>query len=228
MALRILRSIFKLILRIIANVEVHGMEKIPKTGGCIAASNHLGRLDVLLVYTVLDRTDVIVIAAEKYHKYFLWRWIGKQLNAIWVDRFGADFKTIREVLKRIRAGELFTVAPEGTRSKREKMNEGRPGAAYLAAKSGVPVVPVGLTGTQDRLVRERLLRFKRLHIVARVGDPFVLPELPVEDRDAVLQEYTDEIMVRIAALLPEEYRGFYSDHPRLNEIKQSIGDPFYL
>jgi 1-acyl-sn-glycerol-3-phosphate acyltransferase len=110
------------------------------------------------------------------------------------------------------------MAPEGTRSQSEALIPGRPGAAYLASKTGVPIVPVGVTGTEDRAVKARLRRLQRPHIVIRIGSPFTLPPMERQDRDAYLQAYTDEIMCRIAVLLPPTYRGVYADHPRLKEL----------
>ncbi len=66
-----------------------------------------------------------------------------------------------------------------------------------------------------------LCRFRRSPVLARTGEPFTLPALPVTERDAALEAYTDEIMCRIAALLPPAYRGVYSDHPRLQELLAS-------
>ncbi len=201
-----------------ARVELIGLEKIPSTGGCILASNHIGRLEVLLVYAFLPRNDVILIAAEKYHKYAIFRWLVNGLNAIWVDRFNADLHAVREVLKRLKQGDVFVVAPEGTRSKTETLQPGRPGAAYLASKSGVPIFPIGVIGTEDRIVLNNLKHLRRSRVRTVIGDPFILPEPPKQNREAVLEQYTDEIMCRIAVLLPESYRGVYSGHPRLQEL----------
>jgi 1-acyl-sn-glycerol-3-phosphate acyltransferase len=142
------------------------------------------------------------------------------MDAIWVDRFGADFRALREMLNRLQRGGVLAIAPEGTRSQNGALIEGRPGVSYLAAKAGVPILPVAATGTQDALVEEQLSRFRKTHITVRIGQPFILPPLQSQDRDAVLQGYTDEIMCRIAALLPPDYRGVYADHPRLKQLTE--------
>jgi 1-acyl-sn-glycerol-3-phosphate acyltransferase len=142
------------------------------------------------------------------------------MDAIWVDRFGADFRALREMLSRLRRGGVLVIAPEGTRSQNGALIEGRPGVSYLAAKAGVPILPVAATGTQDALVKEQLSRLHKLHITVRIGQAFMLPSIQSHDRDAALQEYTDEIMCRIAALLPPDYRGVYADHPRLKQLTE--------
>jgi 1-acyl-sn-glycerol-3-phosphate acyltransferase len=217
--------IYKLV-RLLANIasflttrsKFHGVEKLPLTGGCIIASNHLGRLDVLLVYHVLNRNDIILVVAEKYRKYALVRWLSKQLDAIFIDRYHSDFVAMRKVLERLKSGGVFAVAPEGTRSRTEALQEGRQGPAYLASKAGVPIYPVGAIGTEDSLVKRKLKHLQRTSVEGWVGDPIYLPPLPRENRDQVLQQYTDEIMCQIAALLPVKYRGVYAEHPRLQEI----------
>ncbi len=213
-----IRGIIKFIVRRISKINIVGLEKIPRKGGCIVASNHLGRLDVALVYTVLPRDDIILIVAEKYQKSAFFRWIAKTLDAIFVDRYRSDFKTLRQVLRRLERGEILGIAPEGTRSKTESLLPGQPGTAYLASKTGVPVLPAAITGTEDRVVKQMLRRFRRAEVTVRIGDPFTLPQLPRKNRDQILQDYTDEIMCRIAALLPERYRGVYAQNPRLQEI----------
>jgi 1-acyl-sn-glycerol-3-phosphate acyltransferase len=140
------------------------------------------------------------------------------MGGIWLDRFNADIGAIREVLTRMKAGGILVIAPEGTRSKTETMAEGKPGVAYLALKVGVPIVPVGLVGTEDRVVLNRLKHFKKSEIKIIVGEPFNLPPIQRKDRDAALKQSTDEIMCRIGALLPEKYRGVYANHHRLKEL----------
>jgi 1-acyl-sn-glycerol-3-phosphate acyltransferase len=82
----------------------------------------------------------------------------------------------------------------------------------------VPIVPVGIVGSEDKKVAANLKRLRRTPVEVHVGMPFMLPPAPVKDRDRVLKEYTDEVMCQIAAQLPPEYWGFYADHPRLKEI----------
>ena len=156
--------------------------------------------------------------AEKYQKYAIFRFIAKTLNATWIDRMGADYKALRQILRRLQDGGILVIAPEGTRSQHEALIAGKSGAAFLAAKAKVPVIPVALTGTEDRLVKQNLLKLKRSKIRIRVGDPFLIPTLKGERSSEKLGYYTDEIMCQIASLLPDNYRGAYSKHPRLKEL----------
>ncbi len=216
----VIRFLIKVFLPLIARIEVQNLDRLPQSGGYIAASNHLGRLDVPLVYYFLDRDDVILIVAEKYQKYAIVRWLARQMNAIFIDRMNADVRALRETLKRLKQGGVLAIAPEGTRSKTQALLEGRPGVSYLAMKANLPIIPVAATGTEDAVVKNKLLHLKRPHVVVRVGEPFRLPPLDRRDREAALKRNTDELMCQIAALLPESYRGVYSDHPRLKELLQ--------
>lgn len=218
MFLRIVRFVFRIVLKIIARTDISGYGSIPETGGAIVVTNHIGRLDALLGVILADRDDFILMVAEKYKKVPFWRWAGRKVDAVWLDRYEADFNTLRIVLKRLKQGEILGMAPEGTRSTTEVLVEGKPGAAYLAAKANVPIIPVGLVGTEDRVVKYRLRHLRRLDITIRIGEPFYLPPMDRKNRDEYLAQSTEEIMCRIAALLPEESRGFYTDAPRLQEI----------
>ncbi len=218
MGYRFARWLVNILFRLIARVQVHGDVPTPGPEGMIVVSNHIGRLDAPLFYYLVNRRNVAMLVAEKYRNYAIYRWFVKQLDAMWIDRFNADLGALRGVLKRLKDGTVLVMAPEGTRSKTGALTKAHPGASYLAAKSGATVLPVGLVGTEDKLVVERLKRLQRLDVHIYVGEPFKLPALQRNDRDTVLQEYTDEMMCRIAALLPPQARGAYADHPRLKEL----------
>jgi 1-acyl-sn-glycerol-3-phosphate acyltransferase len=215
---QIFRFIIRSLFGLIARVEIVGFENLP-SGGFVIAANHIGRLDAALPYFVLDRADIIMVVAEKYARYGIFRWLVRLTNGMFVDRYDADIHAIRETLRRLKQGQIFTITPEGTRSKSGNLLQGKPGGIYLAWKAGVPVLPVALTGTEDAVVLERLKHFKRLQVRIIAGQPFRLPlEVKGKDRDVTMQYYTDEVMCRIAAILPEGRRGVYAQHVRLKEL----------
>jgi 1-acyl-sn-glycerol-3-phosphate acyltransferase len=96
------------------------------------------------------------------------------------------------------------------------MKRGKTGVAYLADSSGAAIVPMGLVGAEQ--ITSSLKRLRRQRVSLRIGKPFVLPPLDEDNRAASLRANTDEVMCRIAALLPESYRGMYADHPRLKQL----------
>jgi 1-acyl-sn-glycerol-3-phosphate acyltransferase len=218
----ILRFIVRLVLHLVARVEAVGFDNLPATGGFVIAANHIGRLDAAIAYYLLDRSDVIMLVAEKYEKYAFYRWLVKLTNGMFVDRYNSDLRTVRETLRRLQQGQILTIAPEGTRSRSGALIKAKPGGLYLAMKAGVPILPVGLTGTDDQVVANRLNHFKRLNIEVVAGQPFMVPAVSGTDRETALEKYTVEVMCRIAALLPEGRRGAYTLHPRLKELLNSL------
>jgi 1-acyl-sn-glycerol-3-phosphate acyltransferase len=210
--------LLRAILRVIARVTIYGEENLPKNTTYVAVANHIGRLDPAFVYYLLDRKDIIMLVAEKYKEHTWSRLLAQAVNGIFVDRYNADLGAMREVLRRIKQGGVAVLAPEGTRSPTTSLIQGWDGASYIAAKSGLPILPVGITGSGDKEVVEHVKHFKRLQVTVRVGQTFTLPPLEVKSRDEQLAGYTEEIMCRIAAELPELYRGIYAQRPRLKEL----------
>ena len=219
MFLSTLRFISRLLVRLIAHVEIIGRENVPAHGGAVVVSNHIGRLDAMLGVVLSDRTDFVLFVADKYRRSAFWRFFVRHLDAVWLHRESLDLKAMRTVQKRLEMGQVLIIAPEGTRSSNGTMLLAKPGAAYLAAKAGLPIIPIGITGTEDRIVKARLRRGRRLSIRINIGEPFYLPPLARRTRDAQLAAYTDEIMCQIGRLLPEQYHGAYATHPRLSELR---------
>jgi len=175
-------------------------------------------LDALIVFSVIDKRDYIVMVAEYHKNYAFRRWLGKIVGAIFVDRYQADFAALREVIKRLNQGGVLIISPEGTRSKTGGLLPGQPGTAYLASKTGISVLPVSIVGSEDRLILGNLKRLRRSPVKVVFGEAIRFAPVSREGREQALQGYTDEIMCQIAALLPEEYRGEYANHPRLKQL----------
>jgi len=217
MKYKTLRSIIRFIINLIADVEVDGMERLPE-GNVLIAANHLGRLDPAIILYIMEREDVIIAVAEKYKSHPLFGMIGRTVNAIWLNRFEADFAALREILARMKQGGIMFIAPEGTRSKTEALQQGKLGAAFLASKSGYPVLPVAISGTEDRIIVENIKHFRKSKIKVVSGDAFYIETPKGQGREESLKNATEEIMCQIAALLPEKNQGVYKDHPRLKEL----------
>ncbi|PIE82385.1 MAG: hypothetical protein CSA11_00690 [Chloroflexi bacterium] len=221
--IRLARIVVRPILRAISYIDIVGLDNIPETGAAIVASNHLGRLDALLAVILSDREDFVIMVAEKYQKYWFWRWVMRELDALWLNRYEADFKTLKTVIKRMQQGHILGIAPEGTRSKTEALLEAKEGAAYLAVKTNAALIPIAIWGTEDRAVVRRLLHFRKLVVHVRIGKPYTLPPMPRgKAREKFLHDQTDELMCRIAAMLPAKYRGFYATHPRVPELVEEM------
>jgi 1-acyl-sn-glycerol-3-phosphate acyltransferase len=220
MRLKLTRFLIRFLLRSLTHIEERGRENIPTSGNFIIASNHIGLVDAFLPFYIINNTNLVLLVGEKWEKNWITRWLGHGLNFLFVDRFNPDLKAIRAVIARMKKGEVLVITPEGTRSKVGYLIEGKPGVSYLAAKLGYPLVPVGISGSFDTIFFGQLKRLHRPHVIVSIGPAFSLPPLPAEavNRDQALLDDTDEIMCRIAALIPPEQRGAYAAHPRLKEF----------
>jgi 1-acyl-sn-glycerol-3-phosphate acyltransferase len=212
----LLRSIVRLLFMLLSRLDVQGLENIPPTGPSILAANHLGRLDSPLMFSLVDRTDITSLVADKYQHNPLLRPLVNAVHGIWINREQADFRALHQALDYIEGGGMLGIAPEGTRSKTGALMPAKTGVAYLAGHAGVFVVPVGIWGTETAIAL--LCRLRRPLIHVRIGQPFHLPPLERGDRSASLQKNTAEIMCHIAALLPPAYRGVYAEHPMLRAL----------
>ena len=154
-----LRIIISGLFRILSRVEYCGTENLPPEGGLIVATNHMSRVDTLLLFLNPARTDITALVADKYKKYPVFNKVLDWGGVIWLDRDKADFGALRVAVEWIKKGVCMGIAPEGTRSTTGELQEGKPGVVLLAQKSGAPIVPVGIAGT-ERFFHE-LVRLRR-------------------------------------------------------------------
>jgi 1-acyl-sn-glycerol-3-phosphate acyltransferase len=218
---RLIQSIFRVVLRILTQIEATGLENLPK-GGYIIATNHLSVVDPVLVFSLLNRSDVTALVAKKHRKNPFFRWIINAAGGIWLNRDEADSRAVRAARDHLQNGGVLGISPEGTRSPTKALQAGKTGVAFLADLAGVPIVPVAIIGTEQ--IASELRSWRRPRLQIRFGEPFRLPPLPRRQRDEALQQNTDEIMSRIAALLPPNYRGVYAEHPRLRSLMNIPSD----
>lgn len=219
-----LRVIVKLVIYLFfGRYKVFGLENRPEKGPYLIVTNHMSAADVPLLLVSFPGLAPRFFAGEKWesHWFFgpLMRWGG----AIYIKRGEVDRKALKEGLEAIAQGDVFGLAPEGTRSRTKQMIRGRDGAAYLASKANVPILPVGLVNTDVVFANGRRLR--RTVLECHVGEPFTLPDLGHRAKSHELSAYTHLIMVKIAALLPERYHGYYADSPALAAIQRG-DDPW--
>lgn len=210
-----LQSLIRWLLPRLSHLEYQGLEHIPPTGPLIVATNHLSRVDIPVLFITPVRDDITALVTDKYKFHWFMRWFTESAKGIWIDRNRADFGAFREGMEVLKAGRALGISPEGTRSQTASLLPGKPGTVLLALKAGCPVVPVGQWGTEKTF--SELAHFRRAHITARFGPAFTFPPLERENREETMAHYTTEVMLRIAALLPEEYRGVYRGHPGLEE-----------
>jgi 1-acyl-sn-glycerol-3-phosphate acyltransferase len=189
-------------------LSVAGIERVPQSGPVLVASNHLHTLDAILVACTIPRYQA-VLAAEKWRGTVAGLIMEAVTHVIYIERGSPDRRALESAVGWLRAGGALALAPEGTRSRKGVLQRGKPGAAYLASRAGATVVPVAMWGQEHAL--GDLGRLRRPQLNVAIGEPIVPPEALAHARTADLMAFTDQIMASIARLLPESYRGAYSD-----------------
>ncbi|WP_406041798.1 1-acyl-sn-glycerol-3-phosphate acyltransferase [Micromonospora sp. NBC_00898] len=197
-------------LRLAFRPHVEGLEHIPATGGAIFAGNHLSVADELLLGTVVPRHLAFWAKSEYFNgtgvKGTFSKFVLTGLGAIPVERAGgrAALSAFDAAIPVLKAGDLVAVYPEGTRSPDGRLYRGRTGAARLAVAAGVPIIPVGVTGTDKaQPIGTRVPRPGRAEISIRFGKP--LDFTGRSDDRTSLRAMTDELMAEIQKLTGQEY-----------------------
>lgn len=215
----VIRAVAVVITRLLCTRRVEGRHNLPRSGPYILAVNHLGMLDVPLVYSELGNPEIAGWVAEKWEHHWLLGPFMRAANAIFIQRGKVDRTALDAAVAWLRSGRIFGMAPEGTRSPTHQLTRGKSGIVYLAQQAGVPIVPAACVNTEDAL--PALLHLRPKHVILRIGEPFRLPPIDPARRDEATRQQTDEVMCRIALLLPERYHGVYANHPQLQALRAS-------
>ncbi len=198
-------SFARIVLRLISRYEIVGLENVPRSGPFIIIANHICWLDPPMLGAMLPRR-IRFMAKEELFKKPIVGWVVSHYEAFPVRRGEGDRQALRMALEILKAGGVLGMFPEGHRSKSGELQQGHSGAAVIALKAGVPILPIGITGTQN------VFRFP--HILTRpkfkvnIGCAFALSKGEIHKEN--LTESREVLMLHIAELLPEEYRGVYS------------------
>lgn len=194
--------------------EVHGLEHVPRTGPYLLIANHCSNLDPPFSgWAVGHRTGRVIhyMAKREIRGWPLVGWLAANSGVIFVTRGEGDRAAQRLATATLQAGHPLALFPEGTRSRDGQLKEGKAGAALLAMRTGVPLLPVGIAGTH-RIFPGRSRLPHRSRVTIRIGPTLTLGHQPDGrlDRQS-LATATDTIMSRIAELLPPEQRGRWGD-----------------
>lgn len=204
---RILKTIALIIIKLVARIDLKGMEHVPLSGALVIVTNHLSSFDTLSIIGLAPVRQGTAFGAIEHRSDFIAGWALDKLGLIWVRRGEADREAVKIALDELKAGTAVGVAIEGTRSRTGGLLPGKTGAVYLANRANAPIVPVAIWGTEQ--VIRNLKRLRRSTIHVRIGPVIQLPE--GRATAAQLEAYTDQIMLTIARTLPPEYRGVYRD-----------------
>ncbi len=191
-------------------IHVEGRHNIPRRGPVILAANHRSFFDSVFLPNVVRRRVTFVAKAEYFDNWKL-SWFFSSTGQIPIRRGGGH--TSEEALDAslyiLNRGGVFAIYPEGTRTRDGKLHRGKTGVARLALRSGAPIIPVGIIGTDE--VMPVSARFPKLfqHITIRFGEPIV-PDVSTHERPH-LRELTDQVMKEIQTLTNYEYDGHFTE-----------------
>jgi 1-acyl-sn-glycerol-3-phosphate acyltransferase len=206
---RIIIAVFKGLTSLLCRIDDAQLARVPDQGPLILVGNHVNILEIPILYTRLQPRPVTGFAAAYRWKALWTRWLLDVCGAVPLHRGEADITALRKALGLLKAGYIFAVAPEGTRSGHGRLQQAHPGVVLLALRSGAPLLPIVFYGAER--YRENLRRLRRTDFHIVVGRPFCIDASGVRVTRQVRQQIVDEIMYQMAALLPPDYRGVYSD-----------------
>ena len=201
-----IRALIRFIVLLFTRAKVEGMEKFPRKGPALVVINHLGDADGVLG---IAYWPVFTDPLAKIELFDLPS-LGKIIDlygVIWVHRGLPDRRAIRTALKGLHQERIISIAPEGRESLLGALEGGTEGAAFIARKADISIVPVAITGTENWRIYGNMKKFRRTEVTMTVGDSFHLPRGC--DRKTDLEEGTKMIMETLARLLPVDLRGEY-------------------
>lgn len=200
------------VLRGLWRVHATGLHHVPSSGGAILASNHLSYSDHYFLPAVIPR-QVFFISKAQHFDVPVQRWLFEQWGVIPLKRGEGDNEAMARSLQVLDEGKLLGIYPEGTRSTDGKLHKGRTGVARLALQARVPIVPVGMIGTDKVLPKGK--NVPKLHkVVIHIGAPIdVSPFYGMENDRKVCRDITDRVMLAIKDLSGQEYVPEYAAVP---------------
>ena len=211
------RRVCRILLRaigftLLAKVDrVDGLENFPQQGPAILMINHIALIDPIVVMHVSPR-NIVPLAKIEVYSYPVIGIFPRIWGVIPVRREEFDRRAVQQVLEVLNAGEIVLVAPEGTRS--PQMTQGKEGVAYLASRSGAPVIPVAINGTIGFPAFRLSERWKGPGAHVTFGKPFYFHSEAKHPGKEELRKMTDEAMYILAGMLPEYRRGYYADQAK--------------
>jgi 1-acyl-sn-glycerol-3-phosphate acyltransferase len=208
----IVKALVAPIVRIFVRVRVEGREHIPRRGPVILASNHRSFLDSIFIPLVVRRRVTFVAKAE-YFDNAKTAWFFRSCGQIPIRREGgsASERALASATEVLRAGKVFAIYPEGTRTRDGLLHRGHTGLARLAMRCNATIVPIGLIGTDDvQPIDARLPKLFRT-VLIRFGEPIDPARYAGREHDPMaLRELTDEVMFEICQLSGYEYVDTYA------------------
>jgi len=205
----------RVIARCVIRIRVEGLDNVPRHGALIVAPNHISNIDPPLIGgwlgPALDRRPRFLAKEQLFQGVV--GWFLRSQGVIAVKAGGSDVEAYRMARALLEGGEVMVIFPEGTRAADGRLGRPKPGVALLASRHGVPVLPVGISGSDRFLRRGQRLPTFGARVMVRVGAPYQPVAERGGDRRAALAAADEELMRRIAALVEPRHRGDWEPWP---------------
>jgi len=206
------RAIVRPTMRALWRINVTGLHHVPAEGPAIFCPNHISFIDSLVLPCVLPR-QISYVGKSEYMDSWKTRYLFPAIGMIPIDRGGgsASERALDTAARILERGELFGIYPEGTRSRDLKLHKGRTGAARLALRTGAPIIPVGLKGTDRMQPAGAPLPKPFVSCQVNIGQPIDVSRYRERADDRlVLRQLIDEVMYEIRKLSGQEYVDTYA------------------
>jgi len=206
-SLKIINGVLRFVFQIVCRINPDDFKKVPVEGPLILVGNHINFLEVPVFLPHVDHPNVIGIAKRESWNNPLFNFLFNQWGIIPINRGVVDREAFRLTEEALKESKVVAMSPEGTRSKDGCLLQGKPGVVAIAVRSKAPLLPVAFYGYEN--FWQNLKKFRKTDFKVAVGKPFQLKLDGSSLSRDVRQTITDEIMFKIAELLPENYRGYY-------------------
>ncbi len=208
---RIVNSIFRALFRLFFRLNLDALKEVPASGPYIIILNHPSIYEGPMIYVFLRPRRLIALAKKQLWERKFTSRLMKLWEAIPIDHLSIDRSSMQRCFEVLDSGNFLCLAPEGTRTNDPNLQKGKPGVAYIAFKKQVPIVPVVTIGFDRFSYYIKRLRKTPVEII--VGKPFEITLKEGRLSPKLRQELADEMMMRLAELMPKSYWGYYKDRP---------------
>ena len=206
---RMINSLLRTFFRLFFRIDRSELAKVPQAGHLLMMVNHTSNLEGPMLYAFLQPRPLHALAKQELWEQKFMAYLMNMWKSIPVDRQNMGRSTMDACFKVLEDRHILAIAPEGTRSKDGNLQEGKGGVAFIAHKKDVPMIPVAVMGFPS--FSKNIKRLRRTVITIKVGEVFEIVQKGGRIDADTRQALADEIMMRLAIMMPNEMRGHYKD-----------------
>ncbi len=204
-------ALFRTLFRIFFRINIKAFDQVPMTGPLLMLTNHTSTIEGPMVYVFLHPRKVVALAKKELWEHKFTGFLMNLWHSIPVDRENMSRESMEKCFGILDKGEILAIAPEGTRNKNGNLQQGKAGVAYIAHKKQATLLPMVTLGFEK--FSYNLKRLRRTPITIIVGKPFEVVQKGGRLDAEVRQKLVDEMMMRLAELMPRSQWGYYANRP---------------